>query len=166
MTGVADDPPADDPPAGGLPAQGHPVVLVALSVPALTATLDARGDRYVLSGNGEVGGRWGPALIHFQLAGQRHEILHARVVTERRLPAGRRAFAYRFCNAWNHDKLLPAAYVHEVTDDGLVIVGEVTVDLEHGVSPGQLEVLVNTIVTAGMLLATAVENLPDDDPLA
>ena len=42
--------------------------------------------------------------------------------------------AYAFCNAWNHDKLLPKAYVHDTGQGDLILAGDITTDLEHGVA--------------------------------
>lgn len=147
------------------PVGGHTVLLAPLSLPAIIAVLDERGDRYVVTGDGQVGGRWGQAVVHWRATGRRGEVLHARVVPDRRLPAQRRLAAYRFCNAWNHDKLLPAVHVRDDDAGGLVIVGEVSVDLEHGVAHRQLAAFVDLIVSAGTLLARAVGGLPDQDPL-
>ncbi|MCX4473820.1 YbjN domain-containing protein [Micromonospora sp. NBC_01655] len=131
----------------------------ALTVAMVTAALDRRGDAWTVRGGGTVVGRWDPAVIEFRQAGERGEILHVRVLATRRLPTDRRAEAYAFCNAWNHDRLLPKAYAH---DDGgeLVLAGDVTTDLAHGVAPAQLDVLVTAAVTTGVAYAEAVAALP------
>nr|WP_245713002.1 YbjN domain-containing protein [Micromonospora nigra] len=131
----------------------------SLTVAMLTAVLDRRGDRYTLVDDGTVRGRWDDAVVDFRRAGRRGDILHARVVAARRLPAGRRAEAYAFCNAWNRDRLLPKAYVHEVDDD-LVLAGDVTTDLAYGVAPEQLAVLVEATVRTGLAYVRAVAALP------
>ncbi|MFF3865255.1 YbjN domain-containing protein [Micromonospora sp. NPDC001898] len=131
----------------------------ALTVALVTDALDRRGDAWTMRTGGAVVGRWDPAVIEFRQAGERGEILHIRVLATRRLPADRRAEAYAFCNAWNHDRLLPKAYAH---DDGgeLVLAGDVTTDLAHGVAPAQLDVLVTAAVTTGVTYAEAVAALP------
>nr|WP_320065370.1 YbjN domain-containing protein [Micromonospora sp. RTGN7] len=130
----------------------------ALTINMITAALDRRGDAWTVRGPTVVG-RWDPAVIEFRQAGERGEILHVRVLATRRLPAGRRAEAYAFCNVWNHDRLLPKAYAHD--DDGeLVLAGDVTCDLAHGVAPAQLDVLVTAAVTTGVAYAEAVAELP------
>ncbi|MFI7429352.1 YbjN domain-containing protein [Micromonospora sp. NPDC049836] len=136
---------------------------VPLSLALLTRALDARGDGYAVEPDGAVVGRWGAAVIQFRRLGERGEILHARVVATRRVPADRRAEAYAFCNAWNHDRLLPAAYVHDPGDGALVLVGGVTTDLAHGVAPAQLVVLVTAAVSTGVAYAEAVAALPGGD---
>lgn len=149
--------PAPAPAAEELP--GWPDALAPLSVAAITAVLSARGDHYVFDDDGVVVGQWGPALIHFERLGARHEILHSRIIAARRLPFERLPDALEFCNSWNHDKVLPKAYVHVDRGD-LILAGEVSTDLEHGVTGGQLDVLINSVIGTGIAFATAVEHLP------
>nr|WP_243705021.1 YbjN domain-containing protein [Micromonospora sp. KC723] len=145
----------DDPPLA--PAVDE---LAALRLSMLTDVLDRRGDVYAVDAGGVVVGRWHEAVIQFRQVGTRGEILHARVLAARRLPAARLAEAYAFCNAWNHDRLLPKAYAHELGDGELVLAGDVTTDLEHGVTPAQLGVLVDATVATGVAYAEAVAALP------
>ncbi|MEH1168660.1 YbjN domain-containing protein [Micromonospora sp. CPCC 205539] len=153
--GDHDDDPDDDPPAAGDLADEEPV---QLSLSLITATLDRRGEPYSVDADGTVIGRWGGALIQFRQTGERGEILQVRSVASRRLPTGRLAEAYAFCNAWNHDRLLPKAYVHDLGGE-LVLAGDVTTDLAHGVAPAQLTVLVNAAVSTGVAYADAVAAL-------
>ncbi|MEU8261102.1 YbjN domain-containing protein [Micromonospora sp. NPDC048999] len=152
-----DDWPDDDPAEPGPPGEEEPV---PLTLTLLTAALDVRGDGYAVAPDGTVVGRWGEAVIQFRRLGQQGEILHARAVATRRLPAARRAEAYAFCNAWNHDRLLPAAYVHDPGDGTLVLAADVTTDLTHGVAPAQLVVLVTAAASTGAAYAEAVAALP------
>ncbi|MEU7995075.1 YbjN domain-containing protein [Micromonospora sp. NPDC049060] len=146
---------ADDPPDDVLPdEEPRP-----LSLAMITAELDRRGDRYAVDDRGAVTGRWGEALIQFRRAGERGEILQARSVANRRLPADRLAEAYAFCNAWNHDRLLPKAYVHE-REGELLLAGHVATDLAHGVAPAQLTVLLDAAVDTSVAYAEAVAALP------
>nr|WP_230416778.1 YbjN domain-containing protein [Micromonospora tarapacensis] len=131
-----------------------------LTVAMITAALDRRGDGYTLDAAGTVLARWGDAVIQFRRAGEHHDILHARVVAGRRLPAARRAEAYEFCNGWNRDRLLPKAYLHDPGDGELVLAGEVTTDLAYGVAPVQVTVLVDAAVRTGIAYAEAVAALP------
>ncbi|PZG19269.1 YbjN domain-containing protein [Micromonospora craterilacus] len=152
--------PGDEQTGSGDEQTGEPDELGALTVAMITAALDRRGDGYALDATGTVLGRWGDAVIQFRRAGERGEILHARVVAGRRLPAGRRTEAYAFCNGWNRDRLLPKAYVHDPGDGELVLAGEVTTDLAHGVAPAQVTVLVDAAVRTGVAYAAAVAALP------
>ncbi|GAB3847623.1 hypothetical protein GCM10029963_29390 [Micromonospora andamanensis] len=150
------DPPEPDGGIAGVPVDD----IGALTVAMITKALDERGDAYTVDAAGTVLGRWGDAVIQFRRAGERRDILHARVVAGRRLAATRRAEAYAFCNAWNRDRLLPKAYVHEPDDGELVLAGEVTTDLAYGVAPAQVTVLVDAAVRTGVGYAEAVAALP------
>ncbi|MEE6261086.1 YbjN domain-containing protein [Plantactinospora sonchi] len=145
---------------GPIPPEGWTAEVSPLSVAAVVNVLEERDDRYAVAPDGTVGGRWGDALIQFHRVGERGEILHAEVVALRRLSADRLAEAYEFCNAWNHDRLLPKAYVREGDDGALILAGDVTTDLEHGVSAGQLRVLVTAALVTGAEFAAAVDALP------
>jgi hypothetical protein len=151
----AADEPTDEPADTGL----GELELAPLSLDLITATLDRRGDRYLVDDGGTVVGRWGGAVIQFRRAGERGEVLHARAMAVRRLPATRRAEAYAFCNAWNHDRLLPKAYAHDLGDE-LVLAGDVATDLTHGVAPAQLLVLVDAAIATGIAYGEAVAGLP------
>ncbi|WP_435819416.1 YbjN domain-containing protein [Micromonospora violae] len=131
----------------------------ALSLDMITAILDGRGDRYLVDAGETVVGHWEGAVIQFRRAGERGEVLHARAMANRRLPAARRAEAYAFCNAWNHDRLLPKAYAHDLGDE-LVLAGDVATDLAHGVAPAQLRVLMDAAIATGVAYAEAVAALP------
>ena len=133
--------------------------LSALSLGMITGILDGRGDRYLVDEGETVVGHWEGAVIQFRRAGERGEVLHARAMANRRLPAARRAEAYAFCNAWNHDRLLPKAYAHDLGDE-LVLAGDVATDLAHGVAPAQLRVLMDAAIATGIAYAEAVAALP------
>ncbi|MBM0278261.1 type III secretion system chaperone family protein, partial [Micromonospora tarensis] len=133
--------------------------LAALSVDLITAVLDGRGDHYLVDENDTVIGHWDGAVIQFRRAGERGEVLHTRAMADRRLPTARRAEAYAFCNAWNHDRLLPKAYAHDLGEE-LVLAGDVATDLAHGVAPAQLRVLVDAAIATGVAYAEAVAGLP------
>ncbi|WP_431934832.1 YbjN domain-containing protein [Micromonospora sp. RP3T] len=148
-----DEEPEADPADPGPPGPEEPAPLDAA---LLTAALAARREVVTAEPDGTLVGRWGEATIQFRVLG---EVLHARVVAARTLPADRRAEAYAFCNAWNHDRLLPAAYVHEPGDGTLVLAAGVTTDLSCGVAPTQLAVLVAAAVRTGTAYADAVAAL-------
>ncbi|WP_460915493.1 type III secretion system chaperone family protein [Plantactinospora veratri] len=131
-----------------------------LTVAAIVDVLRDRAEQHVPGPAGRIGGRWGDALIEFERLGERGEILHARVTAERRLPADRLGQAYEFCNAWNQDRPLPKAYVQDPGAGELVLAGDVSTDLEHGVAAGQLAVLVDATLVSGAAFAAAVSALP------
>ncbi|MFF5179152.1 YbjN domain-containing protein [Micromonospora sp. NPDC000316] len=149
------DLPADEPERDAHPERE----LMAFTLDMITAALDERGDRYLVDENGTVVGRWGAAMIQFRRAGERGEVLHTRAMAARQLPASRRAEAYAFCNAWNHDRLLPKAYAHDLGEE-IVLAGDVATDLTHGVAPAQIQVLVDAAIATGVAYAEAVAALP------
>lgn len=132
-------------------------VIAPLSTEAITAVLTRRGDRFVVDGEGSVAARWGNTVIYFDRAGRSGELLHVRAIADRRFAGERVTELYEFCNGWNHDRLLPKAYVHDLGDGQLLVAGEVTIDLERGVSTGQLAVLMQTAISASAALADALE---------
>ncbi|MCZ7439096.1 YbjN domain-containing protein [Micromonospora sp. WMMC241] len=142
------------------PGRANPDEPAPLDLATLAAVLDGRGETYTVEPDGTLVGRWGEATIQFRRLGRHGDVLHTRVVATRRLPAARRAEAYAFCNVWNHDRLLPAAYVHEPDDETLVLAAGITTDLSCGVAPTQLAVLVAAAVRTGTAYADAVAALP------
>jgi hypothetical protein len=154
------DQPAPSDMSAALPPEGRDEVVAPLNTQAITAILDDRGDRYYVDEDGTVGGKWGKGMLTFDQMGEQGEILHVRVVAERRLPAERLMEAYAFCNAWNHDKLLPKAYVHDTGEGELILAGDVTTDLEHGVAAPQLAVLLHAAIVTSAQFADEVTNLP------
>ncbi|MFY1633200.1 YbjN domain-containing protein [Solwaraspora sp. WMMB335] len=143
-----------------LPAEGVPDVVSPLTLEGITAALNERGDRYFVDDAGVVGGKWGRAVIQFERLGEQREILHARVLADRRLPAERLPEAFQFCNAWNHDRLLPKVYVHDTGQGEILLAGDVSTDLEFGVSGAQLAILVNAAIVTAASFADAVAELP------
>ncbi|WP_435795868.1 YbjN domain-containing protein [Micromonospora taraxaci] len=149
----------DEPDTGGSDEETRPDELMALTLDMIIGVLDERGDQYLVESGDTVVGRWGSVVIQFRRAGERGEVLHARSMAARRLPATRRAEAYAFCNAWNHDRLLPKAYAHDLGEE-LVLAGDVATDLTHGVATAQLTVLVDAAIATGVAYAEAVAALP------
>lgn len=134
-------------------------VLAPLSTGAIATVLKGRGDRFVVDGNGRLAGRWGPVVISFDCTGAIGEVLHIRGIPDRRFAIDRLAELYEFCNGWNHDRLLPKAYVQDV-GGRLLVAGEVATDLERGVTAGQLGVMIQTAISATAALADALDRLP------
>ncbi|SDY51438.1 Putative sensory transduction regulator [Micromonospora pattaloongensis] len=144
----------------GSPPEQWRDVLAPLTVESIAAVLDARGDRYAVDADDVIRGRWADAYLHFDRLGERQEILHTRILAARQLPADRLADALEFCNAWNHDKVFPKAYVHDTGEGQLILAGDVTTDLEHGVTGAQLAVLIHATVATATAYAAAVAALP------
>ncbi|WP_262287407.1 YbjN domain-containing protein [Micromonospora sp. MA102] len=151
-------PEIEDGPDG--PLAGHPQTLRPLTGELIAAVLANRGYAVTEDADGDLVGRWGDSLIWFFRRGTAGELLQVRTVTAHRFGIEQVPDLHAFCNAWNHDRLWPKAFVH-VADDGLAqVCGEVTTDLERGVTPHQLDQLVDCGVTTGCQLAAAVADLP------
>ena len=132
--------------------------LQSLSNELIIAALDGRGFAYKVDDDGDVLGNWEGTVIYFFRIGERREMLQVRALTERVFSTDDVPRLYSFCNAWNHDKLFPKAYVH-VGDDGVArVVGEVIADWEHGVAQAQLDQVMLCGIATGCQLAEAVND--------
>ena len=151
-------PEIEDGPDG--PLAGHPQALRPLTGELLAAVLANRGYAVGRDADGDLVGRWEENLIWFFRRGTAGEMLQVRTIAAPRFSIEQVPSLYAFCSAWNHDRLWPKAFVH-VADDGLAqICGEVTTDLEAGVTPHQLDQLIDCGISTGCQLAAAVDRLP------
>lgn len=151
-------PEIEDGPDG--PLAGHPQALHPLTGELVAAVLANRGYAVARDTEGDLVGRWEESLIWFFRRGTAGELLQIRTVAAPRFGIDHVPSLYAFCSSWNHDRLWPKAFVH-VADDGLAqICGEVTTDLEAGVTPHQLDQLIDCGISAGCQLAEAVDRLP------
>ncbi|RQX02574.1 YbjN domain-containing protein [Micromonospora globispora] len=142
------------------PLAGHPQALRPLTGELLAAVLANRGYAVARDADGDLVGRWEENLIWFFRRGAAGEMLQVRTIAAPRFGIEHVPSLYAFCSSWNHDRLWPKAFVH-VADDGLAqICGEVTTDLEAGVTPHQLDQLIDGGISTGCQLAAAVGQLP------
>jgi Putative bacterial sensory transduction regulator len=126
----------------------------------IAGVLADRGYKYFTDSDGDIGGHWDNTLIYFFRLGEYHEMLQVRAMARRTFSIDEVPRLYAFCNSWNHDKLWPKAYVH-VSDDGTAgVYGEVTTDLEKGVTVAQLDQFIACGISTGCALAEAVAELP------
>jgi hypothetical protein len=133
--------------------------LLPLSNELITAALQARDFTYSLDDDGDVVGNWQGTLIYFFRIGARREVLQLRALTPRVFSTDDVPLLYAFCNAWNHDKLFPKAYVHVADDGAARVVGELVTDWEHGVTPEQLDQMMICGIATSCELADAVNEL-------
>ena len=130
----------------------------------ITAALDARGFSHFVDADGDIAGNFQGNLVYFFRLGESHEMLQVRALVQHIFGIEDVLRLYEFCNAWNHDRLWPKAYVH-VNDDGTVnVIGEVMADWERGVTVEQLDQVLICGVATGCQLADAVAELPEDRP--
>ncbi|WP_229401167.1 YbjN domain-containing protein [Micromonospora okii] len=142
------------------PLAGYPGALRPLTGELIAAVLGSRGYAVSVDERGRLLGRWEDSLVWFLRAGAAGEILQVRTVAAPTFPIERVPMLHAFCNSWNHDRYWPKAFVH-VDDDGRALVcGEVIADLERGVTPHQLDQLLDCGISTGCQLAAAVGQLP------
>ncbi|MBQ0980534.1 MULTISPECIES: YbjN domain-containing protein [Micromonospora] len=142
------------------PLAGHPGSLRPLSGELVAAVLAARGRSVGLTVDGELVGRFDDNMIWFLRLGGDGELLQVRTMVTPTFGIEQVPALYAFCNSWNHDRLWPKAFVH-VDDDGRArVYGEVITDLERGVTPHQLDQLLDCGISTGCQLAVAVRRLP------
>ena len=83
----------------------------------IISALEARDFAHFVDDHGDIGGSWQGCLIYFFRLGTDRETLEVRTMTRTAFTADDVPRLYAFCNAWNHDRLWPKAYVH-IADDG------------------------------------------------
>ncbi|MGC1212148.1 MAG: YbjN domain-containing protein [Micromonospora sp.] len=151
-------PEIEDGPDG--PLAGHPQALRPLTGELIAAVLTNRGYAVARDADGDLVGRWEQNVIWFFRRGAAGEMLQVRTIAAPRFGIEHVPSLHAFCSSWNHDRLWPKAFVH-VADDGLAqVCGEVTTDLEAGVTPHQLDQLIDCGISTGCQLAAAVGRLP------
>ncbi|WBB70346.1 YbjN domain-containing protein [Micromonospora sp. WMMD812] len=142
------------------PLAGHPRQLRPLTGALIAAVLDTRGYAVTPDSDDDLVGRWDDNLIWFLRLGDAGELLQIRTMVAPTFPIERVPELYAFCNSWNHDRLWPKAFVH-VDDEGRArVCGEVIADLERGVTPHQLDQLLDCGISTGCHLAAEVARLP------
>ncbi|SDY51371.1 Putative sensory transduction regulator [Micromonospora pattaloongensis] len=142
------------------PAPGDaPAVLQPLSNELIAAALRRRDHHFATDDDGDLYGQWEGNLIYFFRLGENRDLFQVRTMAATRFEIDDVPRLYAFCNAWNHDRLWPKAFVH-VEDDGTArVCGEVAADLERGVTLGQLDQLIGCGIVTGCQLAAAAAEL-------
>ena len=112
--------------------------------------------------DGDLTGTWDGDRFWFLLLGERQEVLQVRGRWHRTLPEERRPAALLAVNDWNRERIWPKAYLR-VEEGELALYGEVSVDLEHGVTADQLAQLVACGLGTGVQLFTALGHLVPQD---
>ncbi|MDG4792455.1 YbjN domain-containing protein [Micromonospora sp. WMMD1082] len=141
------------------PLAGHPATLRPLTHDLVAAVLTNRGHPVTTDAAGGLVGRWAQSHIWFLRAGDAGEMLQVRAVAARAFGVEDVPWLHDFCNTWNRDRFWPKAFVH-VDDTGHArVCGEVITDLERGVTPHQLDRLLDRGIAAGCRLAAEVDRL-------
>jgi hypothetical protein len=141
------------------PSDGEVQTLAPLTNELIASVLSARGYNFGTDDDGDIGGMWDDNLIYFFRRGAEGEMLQIRILAATDFTVDDVPRLYAFCNEWNHDRLWPKAFVH-VNDDGTArVCGEVTTDLERGVSAAQLDQLIGCGISTGCQMAEEAARL-------
>lgn len=136
--------------------------LSAISHERILSWLKDQGYTFFVDSDGDIGGIWNSRLFYFLRFGTDLEILQVRGLWNRDLTIERIAEVLNFCNDWNTERIWPKAYLR-VRDDGMIeVLGEVSVDYEHGASAAQLDRTLRCgLSTAAMLFDALDAKYPD-----
>ncbi len=117
---------------------------------------------YFVDDEGDLGGLWRGRLFYYFLFGDSREILQVRAQWNREVAIERLEEVLDACAEWNAERIWPKAYVR-VKDNGMVlVVAEVSTDLEHGATDAQLsQVLFCGLSTASTFFDAIDELYPD-----
>ncbi|WP_372594871.1 YbjN domain-containing protein [Actinotalea sp.] len=119
-----------------------PVPPAPLATARIEAYLRSCGYESVHDDDGDLTGVWNSHRFWFIVMGESEEILQVRGRWNRLVPVDERAQALLALNDWNRDRIWPKAYLRP-EDGGLAVYGEVSADLEHGVTDAQLAEIVD-----------------------
>jgi hypothetical protein len=124
--------------------------------------LESSGFTYFVDSDGDVGGLWHGWLFYFLVLGEDSQVLQVRGQWHRDLAIDRLEEILEVCNAWNAERIWPKTYVR-VRDDGSVVVcGEVTVDVGHGVHDDQLDQLLQCGLSTGSMFFEHLDGMFPD----
>ncbi|WP_024288748.1 YbjN domain-containing protein [Cellulomonas sp. KRMCY2] len=126
------------------------------------AYLRGRGYRVQRDPDGDLTGTWDGDRFWFLLLGEQHEVLQVRGRWRRTLPQDRWGAALLTVNDWNRERLWPKAYLR-AEEGQTALYGEMSVDLEHGVTDDQLAQLVACGLGTGVQLFAALGDLVPDE---
>ncbi|QAY63157.1 YbjN domain-containing protein [Xylanimonas allomyrinae] len=113
------------------------------------AVLKARDWKYWIDSDGDLGGNWDGNQFFFLFYGKQKEILQVRGWWKHELPGVAEVAATTVANAWNRDMLFPKVYVR-VSEDVVRVIGEQSIDLEHGVTDEQLSLFVRSSISTSL----------------
>ena len=101
----------------------------------IIAALNAREFAHFVDDDGDIGGNWQGCLIYFFRLGEAGGGAPGPDADPDVFSTDDVPRLYAFCNAWNHDRLWPKAYVHTADDGAVRVVGEVVGRLGAAASP-------------------------------
>jgi hypothetical protein len=125
--------------------------------------LARRGYRFRTDDDGDITGTWDGNRFWFLRLGEDAEILQVRGRWSGSVPEQARGAVLQACNDWNRERLWPKVYArHE--DDTIALYGEVSVDLEHGVTDDQIAETLSCGLVATSQFFASLASLGDPAP--
>lgn len=152
----------------GAVERGHrePELPRDLSMDRVARFLTQRGYRFRIDEDGDITGTWEGHRFWFMLLGSDRTVLQVRGRWDRTVDPGARVAVLQAVNDWNRERIWPKVYARE-EGDGLAVYAEVSVDLQHGATDGQLGQVVSCGLGTGVQLFTSLGALlPADDDSA
>jgi len=125
----------------------------------LRAWLEDAGFAYFTDSDGDLGGIWHNRIFYLLALGANNEVLQVRGQWHREATLDHLAEVLEVCNTWNGERIWPKSYVR-VRDDGTVVVcTDLTIDVEHGATDAQLDLMLR----CGLATGTAFFDRMDEE---
>lgn len=126
----------------GVPLSQNPgAPLPPLTRERVSQALTRLGVNHGLDEDGDPVSLWEDYIVRFICTGERLEVFQIRGLWGPTPPADRRGDLLEFCNEWHDTHRWPTAFLHREGELTFVF-GDITTDLEHGVTDLQLEQLI------------------------
>lgn len=128
--------------------------------------LTRRGYRFRVDEDGDITGTWEGHRFWFMLLGPEQHVLQVRGRWDRTVAPEARLALLQAMNDWNRERIWPKVYTRE-EGDRLAVYAEVSVDLEHGATDGQLGQVVSCGLGTGVQVFSSLGTLlppPDEGP--
>lgn len=134
---------------------------LALSRERINAALTRLEVKYGTDDDGDAMAWFGERqFVRFVSMGEALEIFQVRSIWEPVVPLSVRADLLERCNTWNSERIWPKTFAR-VEDGGLVVMAEVNVDFEPGVSDAMIEQTIRcAISTSGGFFEQLEEAYP------
>lgn len=135
---------------------------VQVSQDRLRAWLEEAGFAYFTDSDGDLGGIWHNRIFYLLALGTNCEVLQVRGQWHREASLDHLGAVLEVCNTWNGERIWPKSYVR-VRDDGTVVVcTDLTIDVEHGATDAQLDLMLRCGLATGTAFFDRLdEEFPD-----
>lgn len=133
--------------------------LVPLTNELIIEALKAKNYRWSLDSDGDICGNWSEErhAIWFLRQGKEKEVLLIRYQHSALFDAEQLSSLYEFCNDWNRQKFFPKSLVVKTESGRLRLIGELTVDLEYGVSRKQLANFISCGISTSLRMGESAD---------